>query len=714
MKKRTCVKRILALAIAAVMLFSGNLAVHAIPAKADTTDDEHFFQALAQLVARQDSSDYFDSMELTIGSNILKVDETPQQMNAVPMIQGQQIMLPIQPIADAAGADVSYDEGSASAVITNPGGDEISTVIGSSAMTINGQDSAMDGATYILGGQIYMPVGGVAKALDMEVALEQSTATVTLTSPYQTCRVLAWGASVDTQGMSPTTVLHSNNGMWVLQFDTPSQAKDAVALLTARGVEAEPDRYIPPVQDQSAAEVSAQGSHHSWGVEACNFDPFINRYKSRFGSQGVVAVVDSGVDSGHAFLKGRVLSGYDFIDGDADPSDGHSHGTHVAGTIIDCVSSAPVRILPVRVLDNRGRSVDSIVVAGIKYAADRGADVINLSLGGGHSSSLDRMVSYAVSKGCLVAIAAGNDNIDTSYECPSHLTVPGTVIVSAGDRNRSKAVFSNHGNNVDLMAPGVSIRATVPGGGFGSMSGTSMATPHVAAAAILLDLAWGKTLDPSSLEAQLHAASSRGVWTDRYMGYGFLDLAKVAPPGGPDPDPKPNPTPDPKPDPNPDPSPDPKPNPDPTPDPEPEPEPAPLPSMPGTEGMNLTLGEPWLKPSYYTRGDNGLIPRYTKVTLSLGCAYRGPAPVEIDLYIKRENGDWSGVYQSYEIPSGNPFRFSTQQRVHGEPGETIQYKFVVTDTKQLGTLRLRTIGSYKGKVYESKVGSYTIPEKEDQ
>lgn len=191
MKKRTCVKRILALAVAAVMLFSGTLAVHPIPAKADTTEDEHFFHTLAQLVARQDSTDYFNSMELTIGSNILKVDETPRQMNAVPMIQGQQIMLPIQPIADAAGADVSYDEGSASAVITNPGGDEISTVIGSSAMTINGQDSAMDGATYILGGQIYMPVSGVAKALDMEVALEQSTATVTLTAPYQTCRVLA-------------------------------------------------------------------------------------------------------------------------------------------------------------------------------------------------------------------------------------------------------------------------------------------------------------------------------------------------------------------------------------------------------------------------------------------------------------------------------------------------------------------------------------------
>lgn len=506
--------------------------------------------------------------------------------------------------------------------------------------------------------------------------------------------------------MFPSTVLHSSNGMWVLQFDTPSQAKDAVALLTARGVEAEPDRYIPPVQDQAAAEVSAQGSHNSWGVEACNFDPFINRYKSRFSSQGVVAVVDSGVDSGHAYLKGRVLSGYDFIDGDADPSDGHSHGTHVAGTIIDCVSSAPVRILPVRVLNNRGSSVDSIVAAGIKYAADRGADVINLSLGGGHSSSLDQMVSYAVSKGCLVAIAAGNDNIDTSYECPSHLTMPGTVIVSAGDRNRTKALFSNHGSNVDLMAPGVSIRATVPGGGFGSKSGTSMATPHAAAAAILLDLAWGKTLDPSSLEAQLHAATSRGVWTDRYMGYGFLDLAKAAPPDEADPDP----TPDPKPNPKPDPTPDPKP--DPTPD--PEPEPVPLPSIPGTEGMNLTLGEPVLKPSYYTRGDSGLIPRYTRVDLSLGCAYRGSAPVEIDLYIKRENGDWDAVYQSYEIPSGNPFRFSTRQRVYGEPGETIQYKFVITDTKQLGTLRLRTIRSYKGKVYESGVGSYTIPVEEEQ
>ena len=126
-----------------------------------------------------------------------------------------------------------------------------------------------------------------------------------------------------------------------------------------------------------------------------------------------MAVVDSGVDTSHPFLKNKTVGGKDFVDNDNTPNDENSHGTHVAGTIIDCVGSANVKIMPVRVLNAKGSGSVSMVSLGIKYAANNNADVINLSLGGRHSAVQDAAVQYAVGKGSTVIIAAGNDNMDT-------------------------------------------------------------------------------------------------------------------------------------------------------------------------------------------------------------------------------------------------------------------------------------------------------------
>lgn len=303
---------------------------------------------------------------------------------------------------------------------------------------------------------------------------------------------------------------------------------NAVEALQTQGIPAEPDVYIPPVDEMESSEVQSAATHYSWGMTDCHFDSFVT--SRTFTGSGVVAVVDTGVDASHPFLKGRVLGGRDFVDGDSDPSDQHYHGTHVAGTVIDCVGTAPVKILPVRVLNARGSGYNSTVVSGIKYAADQGADVINLSLGGNRASGsdvVDSAISYAVNKGGLAVIAAGNDSGDTSRYCPSHLTTPGTVIVSAGDSKHNRAYFTNFGQNVDLMAPGVSIKACTPGNSFKTLNGTSMAAPHAAAAAVLLDLVWGKSLTPAQLEAKVQSATTNGKWTDKYQGYGFLDMSKA-------------------------------------------------------------------------------------------------------------------------------------------------------------------------------------------
>ena len=506
--------------------------VYAVQPASSSAAEEDFYQQLADLVAKDDYSKFFGEMELQIGSNVLIVDGEEQIMDVAPEITNSRTMLPIRAVIEAAGANVDWVPATSSVLIESASGDMISFTIGSNTIKVNDQTSQMDVTPYVKQNRSYLPVRAAAEALELEVEWDASAPqTIRLTAPYQTARLIILADQLNTKGLDAETVISDGAGMWILQFATPTQARKAAEILEARGIEVEPDIYIPPIEDNTDFEMATAGTHYSWGVEDCGFDSFVSKYASSFSGTGVVAVVDTGVDSTHSFLKGRVLSsGYDFIDGDSIPNDGHSHGTHVAGTIIDCVGSAPVSILPVRVLNNQGEGTSSIVAAGIKYAADHGADVINLSLGGGCNNTEDSAISYAIGKGCLVVASAGNDNSNTAGQCPAHITEGGMIVVSAGDSNHNKASFSNYGSSVDLMAPGVYIKAAVPGDGFGVKSGTSMAAPHVSAAAVLLDLAWGKTLTPSALEKELYAATTYGKWTNSTVGAGFLNMNKASVP----------------------------------------------------------------------------------------------------------------------------------------------------------------------------------------
>ncbi len=494
---------------------------------AQPTVREDFYRELADLVNKQERSKFFGEMELQVGSNILAVDGEEQSLAVAPEITDNRTMLPIRAVAEAAGAEVGWDSDTSTVLIESACGDEISCTIGSNAITVNDETSLMDVTPYARQGNAYMPIWAVAEALELDLEWDGETQMIRLSAPYQTARLLVLADKLDTYGLETETVISDGTGLWVLQFSTPAQAKEAAGILETRGIVTEPDRYIPPIEDITTPAGAQSEGHYSWGAADCGFDTFVSSYSGLFSSRGVVAVVDTGVDSSHPFLRNRVLNGYDFIDGDNTPYDGHSHGTHVAGTVIDCVGSAPVSILPVRVLDNQGRGTDSTVAAGIKYAADHGTDVINLSLGGGCSKAEDSAVSYAIGKGCLVVASAGNDNESTANHCPAHIMAGGTVVVSAGDASHNKAAFSNYGSSVDLMAPGVGIKASVPGGGFGHKSGTSMAAPHAAAAAMLLDLAWSETLTPAALEKELRSATTYGSWTNQTVGCGFLDLMKA-------------------------------------------------------------------------------------------------------------------------------------------------------------------------------------------
>jgi len=215
----------------------------------------------------------------------------------------------------------------------------------------------------------------------------------------------------------------------------------------------------------------------------------------------VIAVLDTGVDRDHVDLAAKVLQeGHDFANDDDDASDDHWHGTHVAGiAAADTNNGAGIagvarncRILPVKVLDRNGDGYYSWIIDGIIWAADRGADVINLSLGGDVPDSfLEDACKYAHDKGAVIVAAAGNDGTEgVLYPAAYDETV---LAVAASDYADAIASFSNFGPEIDVAAPGAWILGPVPQTYVGPeelpfvfASGTSAAAPHAAGLAALI------------------------------------------------------------------------------------------------------------------------------------------------------------------------------------------------------------------------------------
>jgi thermitase len=254
-----------------------------------------------------------------------------------------------------------------------------------------------------------------------------------------------------------------------------------------------------------------------------------------------VGIVDTGIDAGHEDLAGKVSACGAAADGrvtDGECTDSEGHGTHVAGTIgaladnrvgvVGVAFSSPLIVC--RALggaDGSGTVAD--VAACIRWAHDRGAKVISMSLGGPSSHTLAEAAKSAYARGgrsgSLLVAAAGNDG-DSTIEYPAGLDQ--VVSVAAIDARDNVAPFSNENADVELAAPGVDILSTKLGGGYIAYSGTSMATPHVAGAAALL---WDRTpgATASSVRRRLDAAVDDlgAPGRDPAYGYGVVDLAKA-------------------------------------------------------------------------------------------------------------------------------------------------------------------------------------------
>lgn len=279
-----------------------------------------------------------------------------------------------------------------------------------------------------------------------------------------------------------------------------------------------------------------------WSLSALGGETF----HARVSTTGVtVAVVDTGVDGSHPDLRGVLVPGAQFLEPSAGGTRGagavdlDGHGTHVAGIIaavahnrLGIAGLAPgTRIMPIRVLDANGEGWSSDIARGIIHAANRGAKVINLSLGGTRDAAVDKAVQYANAKGAVVVAAAGNERAQGNP-----VTYPAAyanvIGVAATTSARRAAPYSSTGSYVDIAAPGDRIVSTYPRArvrsGYVRMSGTSMAAPAVSAAVAGLKAA-RPTLTTSQVQALLsRTAADLGTrGRDNTYGAGLLDPNKA-------------------------------------------------------------------------------------------------------------------------------------------------------------------------------------------
>ncbi|CAM5626349.1 S8 family peptidase [Streptomyces griseorubiginosus] len=238
-------------------------------------------------------------------------------------------------------------------------------------------------------------------------------------------------------------------------------------------------------------------------------------YPDSAGSGVTAYVIDTGVRITHSQISGRASYGYDAVDGDTTAADGNGHGTHVATTIAGSTYGVAkkAKIVAVRVLDNAGSGTTAGVIAGIDWVTNNhsGPSVANLSLGGGASSTLDTAVRNSIASGVTYAVAAGNSSANASSYSPARVTE--AITVGATTSTDARASYSNYGSVLDIFAPGSSITAGwyTSDTATNTISGTSMATPHVAGAAAVY-LAGHTSATPAQVATALvNGATSNAV-----------------------------------------------------------------------------------------------------------------------------------------------------------------------------------------------------------
>jgi subtilisin family serine protease len=288
-------------------------------------------------------------------------------------------------------------------------------------------------------------------------------------------------------------------------------------------VRSHPDvAYVEADQEVTA---SATQSPATWGLDRIDqrARPLTNSYTyDRTGSGVTAYIIDTGIRATHNDFGGRVTAGATAINDGRGSSDCNGHGTHVAGTVGGSTYGVAkaVTLVPVRVLDCNGSGSTSGVIAGVDWVTSHhtsGPAVANMSLGGGASTTLDNAVSRSISDGVTYAVAAGNENTNACNGSPAR--VGSALTVGSTTSSDARSSFSNYGSCVDLFAPGSSITSAwwTSNTATNTISGTSMASPHVAGAAALY-LQGHPTASPSTVSSAINGGATTGVVSNAGTG----------------------------------------------------------------------------------------------------------------------------------------------------------------------------------------------------
>jgi subtilisin len=288
----------------------------------------------------------------------------------------------------------------------------------------------------------------------------------------------------------------------------------------------QPDYYRQRINPRIEAKPGPPAEELPWGVDRIDADL---AWATTKGTGVKVAIVDTGIDMDHPDLAANIKGGYNCIKETSNFDDDHGHGSHCAGIVaainntIGVVGVAPQAWLyGVKVLNKRGSGTTTDCIQGIQWCKDNGMDVISMSWGSTtYSQAMHDACDAAWNAGCFLVGAAGNSGNTTIIYPAKYDSV---VAISATDSSDNLAYFSCYGNEIFMAAPGVSIYSCYKNGGYATMSGTSMACPHVSGVAALI---WARY--PSYSNAQVKArlqntAEDLGSpgW-DIYFGYGLVD-----------------------------------------------------------------------------------------------------------------------------------------------------------------------------------------------
>ena len=326
----------------------------------------------------------------------------------------------------------------------------------------------------------------------------------------------------DAPGLARAAEVARGLGVAALRHEYNSALKGFAANMSdADAARIARDPRVDFVEQDQVVSINATQNGATWGLDRIDQRdlPLSGSFTYNNTGSGVTAyIIDTGIRFSHSEFGGRAVTGFDAVDG-GPADDCHGHGTHVAGTVGGSTYGVAkgVAIVGVRVLNCSGSGSTAGVIAGIDFVTanhSAGAPAVaNMSLGGGVSSALDNAVANSIADGVTYAIAAGNSNRDACQFSPAR--VAAAITVGATTSSDSRASYSNYGKCLDIFAPGSAITSAWSNGGTNTISGTSMATPHVAGVAALF-----LQSNPSASPSAVRTALVNGATSDKIPNEG--------------------------------------------------------------------------------------------------------------------------------------------------------------------------------------------------